>query len=416
MASPVTFDLVKKDAKTHARRGVVHTPHGDIQTPIFMPVGTQATVKAMTERELKEIGSQIILSNTYHLHIRPGEELIREAGGLHRFMSWDRPSLTDSGGFQVFSLASLRKIKEEGVHFRSHLDGSKMFIGPETSMDIQQALGSDIAMAFDVCSPYPCDHKTAMEAMHRTHRWAKRCKEHHTREDQAVFGIVQGAFYEDLRIESAKTLADMDFPGYGIGGLQGAFYEDLRIESAKTLADMDFPGYGIGGLSVGEPKPIMYDMLDALMPHMPENKPRYLMGVGSPDCLVEGVYRGVDMFDCVLATRIARNGTCFTDSGRLVIRNAQYAHDFGPIEEGCDSRHPQCTVCARLWADRRGLRLLCLPQLFPRLHPPPAQGWGDHRRTAGDHPQPALSAALDGAHPQGHRGGSLRGVPPGLLQ
>ena len=311
MPSPVTFDLVKKDAKTHARRGVVHTPHGDIQTPIFMPVGTQATVKAMTERELKEIGAQIILSNTYHLHIRPGEELIREAGGLHRFMSWDRPILTDSGGFQVFSLASLRKIKEEGVHFRSHLDGSKMFIGPETSMDIQQALGSDIAMAFDVCSPYPCDHRTAMEAMHRTHRWAERCKAHHTREDQAVFGIVQGAFYEDL-----------------------------RIESAKTLADMDFPGYGIGGLSVGEPKPVMYGMLEAIMPYMPEHKPRYLMGVGSPDCLVEGVYRGVDMFDCVLATRVARNGTAFTDRGRLVIRNAEYAHDFGPLEEGCD-----CYAC-----------------------------------------------------------------------
>ena len=311
MPSPVTFDLVKKDAKTHARRGVVHTPHGDIQTPIFMPVGTQATVKAMTPRELKEIGSQIILSNTYHLHIRPGEELIREAGGLHKFMSWDRPILTDSGGFQVFSLASLRKIKEEGVHFRSHLDGSKMFIGPETSMDIQQALGSDIAMAFDVCSPYPCDHRTAMEAMHRTHRWAERCKAHHTREDQAVFGIVQGAFYEDL-----------------------------RIESAKTLADMDFPGYGIGGLSVGEPKPVMYGMLEAIMPYMPEHKPRYLMGVGSPDCLVEGVLRGVDMFDCVLATRVARNGTAFSQGGRLVIRNAAYAHDFGPMEEGCD-----CYAC-----------------------------------------------------------------------
>ena len=311
MPPAVTFDLVKRDAKTHARRGVVHTPHGDIQTPIFMPVGTQATVKAMTPRELKEVGSQIILSNTYHLHIRPGEELIREAGGLHRFMSWDRPILTDSGGFQVFSLASLRKIKEEGVTFQSHLDGSRMFIGPETSMAIQEALGSDIAMAFDVCSPYPCDHRTAAEAMHRTHRWAQRCKTYHTREDQAVFGIVQGAFYEDL-----------------------------RIESAKTLADMDFPGYGIGGLSVGEPKPIMYGMLDAMMPYMPENKPRYLMGVGSPDCLVEGVYRGIDMFDCVLATRVARNGTCFTDSGRLVIRNAQYAHDFGPIEEGCD-----CYAC-----------------------------------------------------------------------
>ena len=311
MAKPVTFDLVKKDAKTHARRGVVHTPHGDIQTPIFMPVGTQATVKAMTPRELTEIGSQIILSNTYHLHIRPGEDLIREAGGLHRFMSWDKPILTDSGGFQVFSLASLRKIREEGVSFRNHLDGSKMFIGPEESMAIQEALGSDIAMAFDVCTAYPCDHRTAEDAMRRTHRWAERCKKYHTREDQALFGIVQGAFFEDL-----------------------------RVESAKALADMDFPGYGIGGLSVGEPKPIMYDLMEKMMPYMPEEKPRYLMGVGSPDCLVEGVYRGVDMFDCVLATRVARNGTCFTDQGRLVIRNAKYARDFGPIEEGCD-----CYAC-----------------------------------------------------------------------
>lgn len=311
MPQPVTFDLVKKDARTHARRGVVHTPHGDVQTPIFMPVGTQATVKATTPRELKEAGAQIILSNTYHLHIRPGEDLIREAGGLHRFMSWDRPILTDSGGFQVFSLAGLRKIEEKGVSFRNHLDGSRMFIGPEESMAIQEALGSDIAMAFDVCTAYPCDHRTAENAMQMTHRWAQRCKRAHTREDQAVFGIVQGAFFSDL-----------------------------RVESAKILADMDFPGYGIGGLSVGEPKPIMYDLLDELMPYMPEGKPRYLMGVGSPDCLVEGVYRGIDMFDCVLATRIARNGTCFTDRGRLVIRNAKYARDFGPIEEGCD-----CETC-----------------------------------------------------------------------
>ena len=311
MASPVTFDLLKNDKTTGARRGGVHTPHGDIQTPIFMPVGTQATVKAMTPRELEEIGAQIILSNTYHLHLRPGEALVQEAGGLHRFMAWNHPILTDSGGFQVFSLAGLRKIKEEGVAFQSHLDGSRRFISPEVSMDIQQALGSDIAMAFDVCSPYPCDHRTAEEAMHRTHRWAERCKAHHTRADQAVFGIVQGAFYKDL-----------------------------RIQSAKTLADMDFPGYGIGGLSVGEPKPIMYEMLEEMMPYMPADKPRYLMGVGSPDCLVEGVYRGIDMFDCVLATRVARNGTAFTDSGRLVIRNAEYAHDFGPLEEGCD-----CYAC-----------------------------------------------------------------------
>ena len=311
MSEPVTFELLHTCKQSGARLGVLHTPHGDIPTPIYMPVGTQATVKAMTPREMEEIGAKIILSNTYHLHLRPGEDIVREAGGLHAFMDWHHPVLTDSGGFQVFSLAGLRKITEEGAAFRSHLDGGKRFISPEKSMDIQQALGSDIAMAFDVCSPYPCDHRTAQEAMHRTHRWAERCKKHHTRSDQALFGIVQGAFYEDL-----------------------------RIESAKTLADMDFPGYGIGGLSVGEPKPVMYEMLEKIEPYMPKYKPRYLMGVGTPDCFLEGVLRGVDMFDCVLATRIARTGTCCTKYGRLVVRNAQYARDFTPIEEGCD-----CYAC-----------------------------------------------------------------------
>ena len=311
MNNPVTFELLHTCKQSGARLGVLHTPHGDIPTPIYMPVGTQATVKAMTPREMEEINAKIILSNTYHLHLRPGEDIVREAGGLHRFMDWHHPILTDSGGFQVFSLSELRKITEEGAAFRSHLDGSKQFISPEISMDIQEALGSDIAMAFDVCTAYPCDHKTAEEAMHRTHRWAGRCKKHHTRSDQALFGIVQGAFFEDL-----------------------------RIESAKTLADMDFPGYGIGGLSVGEPKPVMYDMLEKIEPYMPKNKPRYLMGVGTPDCFLEGVLRGIDMFDCVLATRIARNGTCFTRKGRLVVRNAAYAHDFTPIEENCD-----CYAC-----------------------------------------------------------------------
>ena len=311
MSNPVTFELLHTCQQSGARLGVLHTPHGDIPTPIYMPVGTQATVKAMTPREMEEINAKIILSNTYHLHLRPGEDIIREAGGLHTFMDWHHPILTDSGGFQVFSLSELRKITEEGAAFRSHLDGSKQFISPEISMDIQEALGSDIAMAFDVCSAYPCDHKTAEEAMRRTHRWAERCKKHHTRSDQALFGIVQGAFYEDL-----------------------------RIESAKALADMDFPGYGIGGLSVGEPKPVMYEMLEKIEPYMPKNKPRYLMGVGTPDCFLEGILRGVDMFDCVLATRIARNGTCFTRNGRLVVRNATYARDFTPIEEGCD-----CYAC-----------------------------------------------------------------------
>ena len=311
MSSPVTYELKHVCKQSGARLGVLHTPHGDIETPIYMPVGTSACVKAMTSREMEELGTQILLSNTYHLHLRPGRELIREAGGLHSFMSWNKPILTDSGGFQVFSLAGIRKIEEQGVTFRSHLDGSKQFIGPETSMDIQEALGSDIAMAFDVCSPYPCDYRTAKEAMERTHRWAERCKEHHTREDQAVFGIVQGAFYKDL-----------------------------RVESAKTLAAMDFPGYGIGGLSVGEPKPVMYEMLDELVPYMPENKPRYLMGVGTPDCFIEGVLRGIDMFDCVLATRIARNGTVLTHKGRVVVKNAKFAHDFSPIDDQCD-----CYAC-----------------------------------------------------------------------
>ena len=311
MSQPFSYELIHTCAQSGARLGVLHTPHGDIQTPIYMPVGTAAVVKAMTSREMEEIGTQILLSNTYHLHLRPGEELVAEAGGLHRFMDWHKPILTDSGGFQVFSLAGIRTIAEEGVTFQSHLDGSRQFIGPETSMDIQQKLGADIAMAFDVCSPYPCDHETARVNMERTHRWAQRCKEHHTREDQALFGIVQGAFYKDL-----------------------------RIESAKTLSDMDFIGYGIGGLSVGEPKPIMYEMLEEMMPYMPAHKPRYLMGVGTPDCLIEGVLRGIDMFDCVLATRIARNGTALTSAGRLVVRNAQYARDFGPIDPECD-----CYAC-----------------------------------------------------------------------
>lgn len=311
MAKPFEFELLHIDKKTGARRGRLHTPHGVVETPIFMPVGTQATVKGMSPDELKELQAQIILSNTYHLHLRPGEDLVAEAGGLHSFMHWDRPILTDSGGFQVFSLAELRKLTEEGVQFQSHLDGSRHYFSPETSIGIQEKLGSDIMMQFDECSPYPCDYDRANKAMHRTLRWLHRCMDAKTRDDQALFGIVQGAFYKDL-----------------------------RIQCADEMAKLDLPGFGIGGLSVGEPKEIMYDILDAMMPHMPEGKPRYLMGVGSPDCLIEGVLRGVDMFDCVLATRVARNGTVFTKNGRLVVRNAQYAHDFSPMEEGCD-----CYAC-----------------------------------------------------------------------
>lgn len=305
------FELLHVCAQSGARRGRLHTPHGIIETPCYMPVGTQATVKAMLPRDLKEIGTMILLANTYHLFERPGHALVQEAGGLHSFMRWDGPILTDSGGFQVFSLASSNKIREDGVEFRSLLDGRTHFFTPESVMEIEQALGADIAMAFDECAPFPSDRAYTIAAMNRTHRWAKRCIAAHTREDQALFGIVQGGTFGDL-----------------------------RVESAKFLADLDMTGYGIGGLSVGEPKPLMYEMLETLMPHMPADRPRYLMGVGSPDCLVEGAIRGIDMFDCVLQTRIARNGLALTGNGKLMLRNAVFARDFQPIEPGCD-----CYAC-----------------------------------------------------------------------
>lgn len=308
----VRYELIKTCKQSGARLGRLHTPHGIIETPIFMPVGTQATVKSMTPEELKEIGSQIILSNTYHLYMRPGHELIKKAGGLHKFMNWDKPILTDSGGFQVFSLGPLRKIKEEGVEFRSHLDGSKHFLTPEKAMEIQNALGSDIMMAFDECAPYPADREYVKNSLERTTRWLKRCKDAHNNTDkQALFGIIQGGMYKDL-----------------------------REQSAKEITSIDLPGYAIGGLSVGEPKPLMYDVLEHTTPFMPKDKPRYLMGVGSPDDLVEGVIRGVDMFDCVLPTRIARNGTAMTSQGKVVVRNATYAEDFTPLDLECD-----CYAC-----------------------------------------------------------------------
>lgn len=305
------FELLHVCAQSGARRGRLHTPHGIIETPCYMPVGTQATVKAMLPRDLKEIGTMILLANTYHLFERPGHDLVKEAGGMHSFMRWDGPILTDSGGFQVFSLASSNKIREDGVEFRSLLDGRTHFFTPESVMEIEQALGADIAMAFDECAPFPSDRDYTIAAMNRTHRWVQRCIAAHTREDQALFGIVQGGMFGDL-----------------------------RIQSAKFLADLDMTGYGIGGLSVGEPKPLMYEMLETLMPHMPADRPRYLMGVGSPDCLVEGAIRGIDMFDCVLQTRIARNGLALTGNGKLMLRNAVFARDFQPIEPGCD-----CYAC-----------------------------------------------------------------------
>ncbi|MFZ7132004.1 MAG: tRNA guanosine(34) transglycosylase Tgt [Eubacteriales bacterium] len=308
----IQYELIKECKQSGARLGKLHTPHGVIDTPIFMPVGTQATVKSMTPEELEKIGSQIILSNTYHLYIRPGHELIQKAGGLHQFMHWDKPILTDSGGYQVFSLGDLRDIQEEGVTFKSHLDGSKHFISPEIAIEIQNALGSDIIMAFDECPPYPASYEYTQRSLERTIRWAIRCKKAHKNvRNQALFGIIQGGVYKDLREKSV--------------------YE---------MKDLDLPGYAIGGLSVGEPKEIMYEVLDYTIPLMPKNKPRYLMGVGSPDALIEGVIRGIDMFDCVLQTRIARNGTAMTTEGKVVVRNATYSEDFSPLDNGCD-----CYVC-----------------------------------------------------------------------
>jgi queuine tRNA-ribosyltransferase len=300
------YEVKTKSEKTKARIGVLKTPHGDIETPVYMPVGTLATVKALTPDQVKETGAQILLSNTYHLYLRPGADIVAGAGGLHKFMHWDKPILTDSGGFQVFSLATLRKITEEGADFQSHIDGSRHFITPEKAVEIEEALGADIIMAFDECSPYPCEYNVVKSAMERTHRWAARCKAAKKREDQALFGIVQG----------------------------GAF-TDLRKLSAQAIADMDFPGNAIGGLSVGEPKPLMYEMLEETVPLLQEDKPRYLMGVGTPDCLIEGVMRGVDMFDCVLQTRTARTGMALTSRGPLSMRNATYARDFETLDPEC---------------------------------------------------------------------------------
>lgn len=319
---PVTYEKISTDGK--ARAGIVTTPHGQIETPVFMPVGTQATVKTMTPEELEEIGAEIILGNTYHLYLRPSDELVAKFGGLHKFMNWNKPILTDSGGFQVFSLGarktengdsvSLVKITEEGVNFRSHIDGSKHFISPEKSINIQNNLGSDIVMLFDECPPGLSDKKYLIPSIERTTRWARRCVEAHRNPDkQGLFAIVQGGIYEDLRQKSLDELSTMD-------------------ES--------FSGYAIGGLAVGEPREDMYRILDYIVEKCPDNKPRYLMGVGEPVDMLEAVESGIDMMDCVQPSRIARHGTIFTKYGRLVVKNASYAEDDRPLDEGC-----QCYVC-----------------------------------------------------------------------
>ncbi len=312
------FELLKEDPLSRARVGVMHTPHGQVPTPVFAPVGTQATVKAVSPRELRELGVSLIMTNTYHLYLRPGPDTIANLGGLHGFMSWDGPIMTDSGGFQVFSLAHLRAVDMTGVTFRSHLDGSEHLFTPEKVIEIQEKLGADIILCLDEC-PEPLDHDYNVQALERTHHWAERCKRAHTRPDQA------------LRLGSGQAL-------FGI--VQGGAFADLRRQSTEFITALDFPGYSIGGLSVGEPKEVMHEMLEVTVPLLPADKPRHLLGIGSPEDIFESVTRGMDIFDCVLPTRIARNGAVFTRTGRLNLRNAQYAADPAPIEEGCD-----CYAC-----------------------------------------------------------------------
>lgn len=308
----VKYNLLHKDKHTHARAGKIETNYGTVETPMFMPVGTRATVKMLTPDELKEMHSGVILANTYHLWLRPGEDLIKKAGGLHRFMNYDGPILTDCGGFQVFSLVKNKKdITEEGVKFKSHIDGTKLFLTPEKSIEIQNKLDSDIAMSFDECPPYPVSYDYMKESVERTLRWARRCKKVHKNEMQSLFGIVQGGEFEDLRKYSAE--------------------ETVKI---------GFDGYAIGGTSVGEDKPTMYKMIDYAIKYLPEDKARYLMGVGDPVDMLEAIERGIDMMDCVLPTRIARHGNAFTKDGKMNIRNAKYKEDFTPIEEDCD-----CYAC-----------------------------------------------------------------------
>ena len=305
------YELKHVCKQSGARYGILHTPHGDVETPMFMPVGTLATVKGIAPEMLKEMGSQVILANTYHLWLRPGEDIVAKAGGLHKFMNYDGPMLTDSGGFQVFSLGKTRKIKEDGVYFKSIIDGKSLFLSPEKAIDIQNKLGADIIMSLDECAPYPATYDYMKNSVERTIRWAKRGKEAHHNEKQALFGIVQGG----------------EFP-------------ELREACAKALVEMDFPGYSIGGTSVGEPKDVMYQMVEDAVKWLPEDKPRYLMGVGNPIDLIETAIRGIDMYDCVLPTRVARHGALMTHSGRININNEKYKEDFTPIDLECD-----CYTC-----------------------------------------------------------------------
>lgn len=325
------FELLSKDTSSKARRGRLTTAHGVVETPAFMPVGTQGSVKGVSPRELREVNAQIILGNTYHLFVRPGLEVVRAIGGLHRFMNWDGPILTDSGGYQIFSLAKLRKITEEGVHFQNHIDGSAAFISPEVAMEIQATLGSDIAMVLDECPPWPCEYDYAARSLEMTQRWAQRCK-----------AIADTGFRKPESNEEINPQSEIRNPKsqHVFGIVQGATFEELRRTSAQALAAMDFDGYAIGGVSVGEPEPEMMSAVEWSEPHLPEDKPRYAMGLGTPPQLLELVARGIDMFDCVLPTRLARNGTAFTATGTVNFKNAEFTMQTGPLEEGCE-----CEAC-----------------------------------------------------------------------
>lgn len=363
MRKALSFEIIKKDGKTNARTGKIITPHGVIHTPIFMPVGTQASVKAVKPEDVSELGAEIILSNTYHLYLRPGEDIIREAGGLHKFMNWNKPILTDSGGFQVFSLGKFRKIQEEGAHFSSYIDGSRHLMTPENSIEVQHALGSDIIMAFDECIEYPASKEYVKQSTERTARWLRRCKERHEELEKIKSEYLES--YGNLRgnAEDNNNLSDISTDENGVRGIkrninnsynasfmpqalfgimQGGMYNDLRRMSAEQIVDIDLPGYAIGGLSVGEPKDLMLAVLDDCAWRLPDDKPRYLMGVGTPDYLIEGVERGIDMFDCVLPTRLARHGVAMTARGNMNIKNAAFARDFTPLDDDCT-----CPVCRK---------------------------------------------------------------------
>ncbi len=353
------FQLLGKDPSSRARRGRLTTGHGVIETPAFMPVGTQGSVKAVSPRELHELKAQIILGNTYHLFVRPGLEVIRHFGGLHRFMNWDGPILTDSGGYQIFSLAKLRKITEEGVAFQNHLDGTPTFISPESAMEIQAVLGSDIAMVLDECPPWPCEYDYAARSLEMTLRWAERCRAAGSR------GREENVQRPTSNVQRPTPESS---PQMIFGIVQGGTFEDLRRSSAQALAAMDFDGYAIGGVSVGEPEAEMMQAVEWSEPHLPEDKPRYAMGLGTPPQLIELVARGVDMFDCVLPTRLARNGTAFTAGGTLNLKNAEFTLQKGPIEDGCVC--PACREFSRGYIrhlvkaeEILGLRLLTIHNL-----------------------------------------------------